>query len=592
MPATGNLPTLWQDAIPLAEVPAYPTYIRKIAQGGEETFGWDAERLHHYLCEAEPGELLRDKDLRYIANFDENLAFRTLVRMRGDRDAVFQKVEKMLCKSSLLYFVNTYCWTYDPRINDVDKTIPFVTYPFQDDVLTWFVWLLKMGQEGLVEKSREMGLSWLLIALTSWLVNFYPGTTVYMSSMREADVDDRTMSSMFGKLRHIQKNLPEWMRGGWIEEGRGDKMLNMTIPEANSNVAGQKTESTSGRQGRATLIIPDEFAHISDAASALEDMASIAPCRIYNSTPKGMDNEFARMAHDPATVKKTIHWSLHPLKTLEWYAKEKAKPSNNDETMAQEHEIQYEKSTTGRVYPQFISSPAPEVPWCHIQEGSYFEYDPAYTVDTAQDYGMSDPTSILFIQIKPAPVEFHDRTKFMVLFFDEIERGDLTVLEWRWLLQEKNYVYGEHIGDMRTGNQRDSAGNTWITNFSAEQKEAIWSKALGVNIYGVEPVFIRGQYNDEFRPINTVRELLNTPGAMAFSRHGVPNSIRSMQNWGFPVDKQTRKVIPGSKPLHTPPSHSCKAMCYYLDFKFGKTKPMSRNAEMPWHFKTHQQARL
>ena len=81
-------------------------------------------------------------------------------------------------------------------------------------------------------------------------------------------------------------------------------------------------------------------------ASAINTAAARAtPCRIFNSTPAGMGNEYYRMrqlAEAGHFRYHRIHWSEHPYYTNEWYEKEKL--GMRPEQVAQELDINYNLS--------------------------------------------------------------------------------------------------------------------------------------------------------------------------------------------------------------------------------------------------------
>src|SRR5690349_22866331 len=104
-----NMLSLWDGA---TAVPPYPSYSLKR----------DFE-----------GNLLRDADLKYIPDWTENLRYRMMVKQNAEGNTQYQEMQKIFCKSSILYFCNVFCWTYDPRLDN--PHIPFVTFPFQDDIL-------------------------------------------------------------------------------------------------------------------------------------------------------------------------------------------------------------------------------------------------------------------------------------------------------------------------------------------------------------------------------------------------------------------------------------------------------------------------
>jgi len=289
-----------------------------------------------------------------------------------------------------------------------------------------------------------------------------------------------------------------------------------------------------------------------------------------------MGNAFYVMAHSPGVRKKTLHWRLHSLKNPEWAAKERAKITYTDETWAQEHEISYEMSTQGRVYPEFISFSASDYEWCHVQNGSFYEFDPHYDVFVFLDFGMADPTSAVFAQIKPAPQHFEGLCSEVLVIFDEEEAGSRTVDKWAEVFQAKDYPYREFVGDYRSGNQRDPTGQTWITYLGKH----------GINVVG--------RYNTEQAPIMEVKRLLEggrmqggeLRPLLAIHRSCV-NTIKSFQNWSYPTEKDPEGktiVKAGGKPLHNQWSHSMKAVCYGVDWLYGQNR-VNQVPTGDWNFR-------
>ena len=559
------------DVFPQEAIPAYPTWKFKFAKGGEET--WDIERRppgppQKIRRPALPGERLRFPDLTWVPDWSENIAWRGRIAEAAAHDTTFQQAQITACRSNILYFFNTFCWCFDP--DHPDRTTPFVTFSFQDELITWILWLIASRSEGLVEKSRKMGLTWCVVGIVCWLVLFHPSTVVYLTTLVEDDVDNRTESSLFGKLRLILRNLPIWMRGGWVEFQQGvDSQLLVRIPDNRSYIQGGKTQGTSLRGGRSAFLFADEFAHVEDAVGVLEAFIAIAACKLLGSTPHGASNEFYRIAHDARTKKMSLLWPLHPFKNPEWFELECADPSKTEETIAQEHLISYEKSTTGRVFSQFESVPSAESPWCHLQEGDYFSYDPSYDVVTAADLGIADPTVWLFGQIKPSLPEFQGYTRECLIWFAEEEHTDWTVYDWRYLLNNKGYRYREHIVDIRTGKARDAEHKTWQSRLQEMPVRPLHSKAFKGIIHPGAPITVTGRRYDWKQPVTTLRTRLNIPGAYAINPRACPRLAKAHQNWSFEIDPHTRKPRTDADPKHDQWSHYCKAAMYFVEWRFG-----------------------
>jgi hypothetical protein len=77
-------------------------------------------------------------------------------------------------------FVDDWCFTFDPRNADVGlpTSVPFVLFARQADFLDWLKARWQAREDGLCEKSRDMGVSWLCVAFAVWMWLFWPGTVV------------------------------------------------------------------------------------------------------------------------------------------------------------------------------------------------------------------------------------------------------------------------------------------------------------------------------------------------------------------------------------------------------------------------------
>ena len=87
--------------------------------------------------------------------------------------------------------------TYDPRLPG-SKLVPFVPFPRQVEFLRWLGEREAAGEDGLAEKSRDMGLTWLCVAYAvhGWL--FVPGYSVGFGS-RKLDLVDKIGQPEIGR---------------------------------------------------------------------------------------------------------------------------------------------------------------------------------------------------------------------------------------------------------------------------------------------------------------------------------------------------------------------------------------------------------
>jgi hypothetical protein len=202
------------------------------------------------------------------------------------------------------------------------------------------------------------------------------------------------------------------------------------------------------------------------------------------------------------------------------------------------------------------------------------QYDPAYDVYTTSDLGISDPCSTLWAQIKPMPPEYEAvlGVKQVIVFFEEHQARNMTAFDLRYLLNERDYHYRDHIFDLRTARQRDSSGRTWMKNLEDHDSESLFSTYFRRVIEPGKPCKVKGLRSPEKETIQNMRNVFNHDRfAVVFSRHGCPQAIRAMQSWSFDLDKETRKPKRNDSPQHKW-SDFCKAVLYLIDWLYGKPK--------------------
>ena len=61
-------------------------------------------------------------------------------------------------------------------------TVPFILFPKQIELVCWIVDSWRAGEGGLIEKSRDSGMSWLNVSLAATLCLFHDGLVVGFGS--------------------------------------------------------------------------------------------------------------------------------------------------------------------------------------------------------------------------------------------------------------------------------------------------------------------------------------------------------------------------------------------------------------------------
>lgn len=233
---------------------------------------------------------------------------RDVIRMARKSEEDRRALRRM-CSEDLLFYVNAFCWTYDPRLEH--PTVPFITYPFQDETLLELE--ESIGKRDIcIRKSRDMGASWMLCALFEWRWHFRPGQSFLLVSRNEDYVDKPGNSkALFWKIDYILKNQPGWLLPRYTRTN-----LRLTNDENGSAIDGESTTGDVARGDRRTAIGMDEFAafDVDAGYKALASTRDATRSRIFNSTPAGAGNAFYDVAHSPQVKQVVLHWTKHPVK--------------------------------------------------------------------------------------------------------------------------------------------------------------------------------------------------------------------------------------------------------------------------------------
>ena len=215
----------------------------------------------------------------------------------------------IMCSRDLLFFVNTFVFTYDPRLLPqwIPK-IPFITYEYQDVAFDRIKTAIEKGYDQLTEKSRTMGATWMYLVVFVWMFLFCPSLSVRLLSRNEDLVDkDEDPDSLFWKVLFSLDHLP-----GFLQPERNYVHLHIKNYDNEATMDGCTTTSDTARGGRCTAMFPDEFAAVPDGAAMLAATRDVTKCRLFNSTHHGAGTAFYRLTQGSIN-KLILHWSLHPL---------------------------------------------------------------------------------------------------------------------------------------------------------------------------------------------------------------------------------------------------------------------------------------
>lgn len=306
-----------------------------------------------------------------------------------------------------------------------------------------------------IEKTRQIGETWLFAALICWALHYHPvtGLAINQDGARIDDGGERnTVDSLFGRIRYIDHRLDRaklpGVQGRLVFRPFSRDPAKVENPINGSIAVGEGQNDNPGRGSTFDFVLGDEFAfllHSEKIHAALDEACPDG--KAYLSTVNGEGNAHARIAKErpEGWTYLRLHWSTHPVyrvgvhiagvEPAEQPDKEMAKNARGcklcagnrakirwqaadpkshrypgkltspyydrrvigktDEQVANELDIDRERAKAGRVFPEFKSDV--HVVW----DGIPYEDELHHVTELAIDYGL-DATSVLVLQDHPA----------------------------------------------------------------------------------------------------------------------------------------------------------------------------------------------
>ncbi|HBH7053947.1 TPA: TerL protein [Morganella morganii] len=272
-----------------------------------------------------------------------------LMRIRQNPDVL--PTLRAFYKDNPAQFIIDWGMTTDPRNIDygLPVTIPFLLFPKQEEWIHWIMDRRDNRENGITEKSREMGLSWTSIGMACSLCLFNQEMVIGFGSRKEEYVDSTgDPKALFWKARKFVEMLPAEFRGGW-EEKKHAPYMRVEFPGTGAIIKGEAGDNI-GRGDRTTLYFVDEAAFLQRPLLIDAALSQTTRCRIDLSSVNGMANPFAQKRHSGRIPVFTFHWRSDPRKDDAWYQKECEK-IDNPVIVAQELDLNYQASAEGVLIP-------------------------------------------------------------------------------------------------------------------------------------------------------------------------------------------------------------------------------------------------
>lgn len=258
----------------------------------------------------------------------KNLEWRQKITERAEKDEGFRKHLYAACAISPLFWFNAFAFTYHQFdvLDDGTKKpsdnphVPFITWPVQDQLIEAIFQAFEQGEDLGVDKSRDMGATWVIIGCLHHLWLFRSETQILEMSRTRTYVDQTgNMKALFQKHDYLNQWLPNWMRPIEALPGRKGRtsgcrlFMHIKNPWNGAAIDGEATTQFAGSGDRRSIIMMDEFAKVQNGGAMRAATADVTPCRIVNSTPVA-GTEYCNWIDSGQIRKFTLPWWEHPQK--------------------------------------------------------------------------------------------------------------------------------------------------------------------------------------------------------------------------------------------------------------------------------------
>lgn len=247
-------------------------------------------------------------------------------------------------------FISSWGVTVDPRVASADRSpvMPFLLFPKQREMIGWMIERWRANEPGIMEKSRDVGASFVSMALACTLCLFNEDLSIGFGSYVEDKVDrSGDPDCLFYKARMFLNYLPVEFLEGW-ELKKHSAHMRIQFPGTGSSITGEAGDNI-GRGGRKSMVFIDESAHLERPLLIDAALSATTQCRIDMSSVYGTASPFAQKRHSGRYPVFTFHWRDDPRKDEAWYADMLARYDAS--VIAQEIDLDYSASVDNVIIP-------------------------------------------------------------------------------------------------------------------------------------------------------------------------------------------------------------------------------------------------
>jgi len=221
--------------------------------------------------------------------------------------------EIIRCGKDPVYFINKYIKIQHPT----QGTIPFKTFPFQDDCINDF----RKHRFNIILKSRQLGISTVAAAYAVWMASFYKDKNILIIATRLA-----VAKNFIKKVKVAIRSMPKWLL---IPEITINNQQSIELSNG-SSIKAIPTSEDAGRSEALSLLIVDEAAFVRNFDTlwtSLYPTISTGGRAIVLSTPNGMGGQYYDLwvkaeAKENEFNPIKLPWDVHPEHDDDWFERE------------------------------------------------------------------------------------------------------------------------------------------------------------------------------------------------------------------------------------------------------------------------------
>ena len=181
-------------------------------------------------------------------------------------EAIIQKRMKE-AEADPVRFIDLFLYTFNP--NQQPYHFEFKLFDYQRELVYEIKKAIEEGNDLFIEKCREMGATYTVLAVFLWFWRYIPGSNFLLGSRKESEVDNtkgeagevsNKESSLFGKLEYMLNHMPSFMYPKGFVVSKDLNYMSLLNPELGNVISGESANPNFSRGGRQKAILMDEFA--------------------------------------------------------------------------------------------------------------------------------------------------------------------------------------------------------------------------------------------------------------------------------------------------------------------------------------------